>query len=90
MSLSCSPPLLLSIPTPSAHTQAYTFIQPTIHALWRSFTQCVFVEDVGQVVFYKNCEGVGVREAVEDADAAGAEVGGVKEIRVGEGPEASS
>ncbi|KAF4607847.1 hypothetical protein EYR40_000183 [Pleurotus pulmonarius] len=29
---------------------------PTIPALWRSFTQCVFVEDEGQVVFFKNCE----------------------------------
>ncbi|KAF9495229.1 hypothetical protein BDN71DRAFT_1391921 [Pleurotus eryngii] len=52
---------------------------PTIAALWRSFTQCVFVEDEGQVVFYKNRAGVGVREVVEDSDAAGAEGGGVGE-----------
>ncbi|KAF7439851.1 hypothetical protein PC9H_000188 [Pleurotus ostreatus] len=42
---------------------------PTVRALWRSFTQCVFVEDEGSVVFYKNCAGAGVREAVGATDA---------------------
>ncbi|THH31370.1 hypothetical protein EUX98_g2804 [Antrodiella citrinella] len=30
---------------------------PTLYALWRSFTQCQFVEDEGGVVFYKNQQG---------------------------------
>ncbi|KAG9226941.1 hypothetical protein CCMSSC00406_0003386 [Pleurotus cornucopiae] len=45
---------------------------PTIPALWRSFTQCVFVEDEGQVVFFKNAEGEGVREVVEDFEEGAA------------------
>ncbi|KAH9927543.1 fatty acid desaturase-domain-containing protein [Amylocystis lapponica] len=35
---------------------------PTIYALWRSFTQCTFIEPVGDVVFFKNQQGEAVRE----------------------------
>ncbi|KAJ7164341.1 fatty acid desaturase-domain-containing protein [Mycena filopes] len=30
---------------------------PALLALWRSFTQCTFVEDIGDVVFFKNRSG---------------------------------
>ncbi|KAJ3507813.1 hypothetical protein NLJ89_g6095 [Agrocybe chaxingu] len=38
---------------------------PPIYALYRSFTQCVFVEDEGDIVFYKNKDGVAVRQVDE-------------------------
>ncbi|RPD55443.1 hypothetical protein L226DRAFT_469733, partial [Lentinus tigrinus ALCF2SS1-7] len=38
---------------------------PTMYALWRSFTQCTFIEDEGDVVFFKNQHGEAVREYVE-------------------------
>ncbi|KAH9915198.1 fatty acid desaturase-domain-containing protein [Fomitopsis serialis] len=34
---------------------------PTLYALWRSFTQCKFVESTGDVVFFKNMRGEAVR-----------------------------
>ena len=36
--------------------------QNVLLALWRSFTQCVFVEDEGDIVFFKNQKGDAVRE----------------------------
>ncbi|TFK71132.1 hypothetical protein BDN72DRAFT_838056 [Pluteus cervinus] len=33
---------------------------PVIHALWRSFTQCTFIEDEGDIVFFKNQYGESV------------------------------
>ncbi|KAJ7904203.1 fatty acid desaturase-domain-containing protein [Mycena leptocephala] len=38
---------------------------PALVALWRSFTQCTFVEDEGDVVFFKNRAGKVVPEALE-------------------------
>lgn len=35
-------------------------------ALWRSFTECVFVEDDDNVVFYKNMQGEAAREVIAD------------------------
>ncbi|KIY43773.1 hypothetical protein FISHEDRAFT_52616 [Fistulina hepatica ATCC 64428] len=40
---------------------------PSFYALYRSFTQCVFVEEEGDIVFYKNAEGKSVREVDEIA-----------------------
>jgi len=37
------------------------------YALYRSFTECVFIEDEGGIVFYKNAEGVAAREVAGDA-----------------------
>lgn len=37
-------------------------MQPTLYALWRSFTQCTFIEPDGDVVFFKNQRGEAVRE----------------------------
>ncbi|KAI8972410.1 fatty acid desaturase-domain-containing protein [Trametes punicea] len=34
---------------------------PTLYALWRSFTQCMFIESEGDVVFFKNQRGEAVR-----------------------------
>ncbi|PFH50487.1 hypothetical protein AMATHDRAFT_193081 [Amanita thiersii Skay4041] len=34
----------------------------SFYALYRSFTQCVFVEDEGNIIFYKNKHGVAARE----------------------------
>ncbi|KAH9476003.1 Delta(12) fatty acid desaturase [Psilocybe cubensis] len=38
---------------------------PSFYALYRSFTQCLFIEDEGDIVFYKNKEGKAVRELKE-------------------------
>jgi hypothetical protein len=37
--------------------------KPVFHALWRSFTQCVFVEDEGGILFFKNWYGEAILEA---------------------------
>ncbi|KAF9269537.1 delta-12 fatty acid desaturase [Marasmius fiardii PR-910] len=39
----------------------------SFRALWRTFTQCVFIEDEGDIVFYKNREGKAARELANDA-----------------------
>ncbi|KAH9940693.1 fatty acid desaturase-domain-containing protein [Amylocystis lapponica] len=39
----------------------------TFYALYRSFTECVFVEEEGGIVFYKNKYGESVREVAETA-----------------------
>jgi hypothetical protein len=36
-------------------------VQPSFYALYRTFTQCRFVEDEGDIVFYKNKHGEAVR-----------------------------
>ncbi|OJT09190.1 hypothetical protein TRAPUB_14363 [Trametes pubescens] len=41
--------------------------QPTLYALWRSFTQCTFVEPDGDVVFFKNQRGEAMREYRRDS-----------------------
>ena len=38
---------------------------PTLYALYRSFTQCLLIEDEGEIIFYKNKDGVAVRELQE-------------------------
>jgi len=47
---------------------------PTFYALYRSFTQCLFIEDEGDIVFYKNKKGVAVRDVKpkddDEADAS--------------------
>ena len=40
-----------------------------MYALWRSFTQCTFIEPEGDVVFFKNQRGEAIREHAE-SDAA--------------------
>ncbi|KAI0088627.1 delta-12 fatty acid desaturase protein [Irpex rosettiformis] len=43
---------------------AYTYDSTNVfRALWRSFTECVFVEDEGDIVFYKNMQAESLREA---------------------------
>ncbi|KAJ7598612.1 fatty acid desaturase-domain-containing protein [Mycena floridula] len=48
---------------------------PTFYALYRSFTQCLFIEDEGDIVFYKNKRGETAREvqevAVQEIKASG-------------------
>ncbi|PFH48439.1 hypothetical protein AMATHDRAFT_65424 [Amanita thiersii Skay4041] len=39
----------------------------TFRALWRTFTECCFIEDEGDIVFYKNRHGQATRELAEDA-----------------------
>ncbi|CCM05407.1 uncharacterized protein FIBRA_07624 [Fibroporia radiculosa] len=39
---------------------------PTLYALWRSFTQCKFIESCGDVVFFKNQYGKAARECATD------------------------
>ncbi|KAK7683609.1 hypothetical protein QCA50_013447 [Cerrena zonata] len=38
----------------------------SLYALYRSFTQCVFVEDEGDIVFYKNARGEAQRVLEHD------------------------
>ncbi|TFK32699.1 fatty acid desaturase-domain-containing protein [Crucibulum laeve] len=38
---------------------------PSFYALYRSFTQCLFVEDDGDIIFYKNKDGVAARVLAE-------------------------
>lgn len=39
---------------------------PILRALWRSFTQCLFVEEEGGVLFYRNSAGVAKRQVKDD------------------------
>lgn len=41
--------------------------QNTFYALYRSFTECCFIEDEGSIVFYKNKYGLAKREISDDA-----------------------
>ncbi|KAK0198431.1 fatty acid desaturase-domain-containing protein [Armillaria mellea] len=40
---------------------------PSFYALYRSFTQCLFVEEEGDIVFYKDKKGEAAREVAYDA-----------------------
>lgn len=41
--------------------------QNSFYALYRSFTECVFVEEEGGIVFYKNKYGEAAREVAQGA-----------------------
>jgi omega-6 fatty acid desaturase (delta-12 desaturase) len=41
--------------------------KPSFYALWRSFSQCLFVEEEGDIVFYKDRNGNAARIVAEDA-----------------------
>lgn len=45
----------------------YPFPQNSFYALWRSFTQCMFIEEDGGIVFYKNKYGEAARELAPGA-----------------------
>ncbi|KAG6879844.1 hypothetical protein C0992_010802 [Termitomyces sp. T32_za158] len=38
---------------------------PTWYALYRSFSQCLFVEEEGDIIFYKNRQGAAAREVAQ-------------------------
>ncbi|KAJ7158698.1 delta-12 fatty acid desaturase [Mycena filopes] len=40
----------------------------TFRALYRTFTQCLFIEDDGDIVFYKNKDGKAARRLLTDSD----------------------
>lgn len=42
-----------------------SFRQNSLYALYRSFTECVFIEDEGAIVFYKNAEGEASRQVAD-------------------------
>ncbi|KZT63394.1 hypothetical protein DAEQUDRAFT_733885 [Daedalea quercina L-15889] len=44
---------------------------PALYALWRSFTQCKFIESTGDIVFFKNMEGKAVREYASPGSGPG-------------------
>jgi hypothetical protein len=44
------------------------FIQNSFRALYRTFTQCCFIEDEGDIVFYKNSKGEAARVVADDVD----------------------
>ena len=39
--------------------------QNSFYALYRSFTECVFVEEDGDIIFYKNARGEAAREVAD-------------------------
>ncbi|EMD37156.1 hypothetical protein CERSUDRAFT_124119 [Gelatoporia subvermispora B] len=41
---------------------------PVLYALWRSFTQCTFIEPEGDVVFFKNQQGKALRKYKTDTN----------------------
>lgn len=43
-------------------------IQNTFRALYRTFTECCFIEDKGDIVFYKNRKGEAARVVADDID----------------------
>ena len=45
-------------------------LQPTLYALWRSFTQCTFIEAEGDIVFFKNQRGEALREYTDSSAGA--------------------
>ena len=47
-----------------------------MYALWRSFTQCTFIEPEGDVLFFKNQRGEAVRGYVADAPSDTTDAGG--------------
>ncbi|KAL7284144.1 hypothetical protein ACG7TL_001425 [Trametes sanguinea] len=51
----------------------------TFYALYRSFTECVFIEEEGSIVFYKNKYGLSARELASDAVTAIKEAGWAQE-----------
>ena len=52
---------------------SYTYDSTNIfRALWRSFTECVFVEDEGDIVFYKNMKAETLREVRHEESASDA------------------
>ena len=42
-------------------------LQNTFRVLYRTFTQCFFIEDEGDIVFYKNSDGKAQRMLAEGA-----------------------
>ncbi|KAG6833965.1 hypothetical protein H0H93_012911, partial [Arthromyces matolae] len=38
---------------------------PTWYALYRSFTECLFVEEEGDIIFYKNRHGLPARQVAQ-------------------------
>ena len=48
--------------------------QPAFYALYRSFTQCLFIEDEGDIVFYKNKHGIAARRVQEVGEGVGGEL----------------
>ena len=53
------------IATFPASSLTINIIQPTFYALYRSFTECIFVEEVGDILFYKNKDGVAQRKVAD-------------------------
>jgi omega-6 fatty acid desaturase (delta-12 desaturase) len=45
-------------------------IQNTLRALYRTFTQCCFIEDDGDIVFYKNRDGKVKRALADDSSVS--------------------
>lgn len=49
----------------SPPTDIVNIHQPTFYALYRSFTECIFVEEEGDILFYKNKDGVAQRKVAD-------------------------
>ena len=52
-----------------ARARLFPFLQNSFYALYRSFTECCFIEDEGSIVFYKNKHGDAQRVLAEGAVA---------------------
>ena len=46
---------------------SFLYPQNTFRALYRTFTQCMFIEDDGDIVFHKNKDGKALRVLAEGA-----------------------
>ena len=53
---------IFSLPSPGLFEFDLGLLQPSFYALHRSFTKCLFIEDEGEIVFYKDKHGNAVRE----------------------------
>ena len=62
-------PVLLETPSDAPNRDD---AQPTFYAVWRSFTQCTFIEDEGDVLFFRNQRGEALRDCA-GAQGAGKE-----------------
>lgn len=53
----------------SQHRWFLKCVQNTFRALYRTFTECCFIEDKGDIVFYKNRKGEAARVVADDIDS---------------------
>lgn len=66
--------ILFSSETPKS--MVIQCVQNSFRALYRTFTECCFIEDKGDIVFYKNRKGEAARIVADDVDCITSTVSG--------------